>query len=284
MRSSGQRVEVRLSNLLVMINPYKDYDLTGRVAVLTGGGSGIGACSAELLAGAGAAVVLGDIDLAAAEAVAARIRDGGGRAVAQATNVAKKADVDALVDRAVAEFGRIDVMGNIAGIMNTDLVVDVTEDILDRLIAVNQKGVFFGCQAAMRYMAPQGSGSIINVASAAIDYPNSNVSVYAMTKAAVAMLTRELAVEAGPFGVRVNAIAPGSTPTNFNRQARSDTSGNLVPELVEAHNARNRELSPIGKVGEPIDQAHLVHYLASDASKFATGATFRANGGVGLVW
>jgi 3-oxoacyl-[acyl-carrier protein] reductase len=267
-----------------MIDPYKDYDLSGRVAVLTGGGSGIGACSAELLAAAGAAVVLGDVDVAAAEAVAASIRDAGGRAIAQATNVAVKAQVDALVDLAVAEYGRVDVMGNIAGIMNTDLVVDVTEEVLDRMIAVNQKGVYFGCQAAMRVMVPQGSGSIINVASAAIDYPNANVSVYAMTKAAVAMLTRELAIEAGPYGIRVNTIAPGSTPTNFNRQSRADATGNIDPTKLQAYMDRNIEMSPIGRIGEAIDQAHLVHYLASDASKFATGATFRANGGVGLVW
>jgi 3-oxoacyl-[acyl-carrier protein] reductase len=267
-----------------MIDPFKDYDLTGRVAVLTGGGSGIGACSAELLAGAGAAVVLGDVDLPAAEAVAAKIRDGGGKAVAQSTNVAVKAEVEALVDRAVQEYGRLDVMGNIAGIMNTDLVVDVTEEVLDRIIAVNQKGVFFGCQAALRVMIPQGSGSIINVASAAIDYPNSNVSVYAMTKAAVAMLTRELAIEAGPYGIRVNTIAPGSTPTNFNAQGRKDEAGNIDPSKLQVYLDRNTEMSPIGRVGEAIDQAHLVHYLASDASKFATGATFRANGGVGLVW
>lgn len=267
-----------------MIDPYKAFDLSGRVAVLTGGGSGIGACSAELLAGAGAAVVLGDVDIEAAEKVAAAIRADGGRAVAQQTNVAVKAEVDALVDRAVGEFGRCDVMGNIAGIMNTDLVVDVTEDVLDRLIAVNQKGVFFGCQAALRVMIPQGSGSIINVASAAIDFPNANVSVYAMTKAAVHMLTRELAIEAGPHGVRVNSIAPGSTPTNFNRQARVLPSGELDPDKFQAYVDYNTTLSPLGRMGEALDQAHLVHYLASDASKFATGACFRANGGVGIVW
>lgn len=267
-----------------MIDPYKDYDLSGRVAVLTGGGSGIGACSAELLAGAGAAVVLGDVDIAAAEKVAAKIRDEGGKAVAHSTNVAVKAQVEALIDRAVGEFGRVDVMANIAGVMNTDLVVDVTEEILDRLISVNQKGVFFGCQAAMRVMVPQGSGSIINVASAAIDFPNANVSVYAMTKAAVHMLTRELAIEAGPHGVRVNSIAPGSTPTNFNRQARALDTGELDPDKFNAYVEYNKQMSPLGRMGEAIDQAHLVHYLASEASKFATGACFRANGGVGIVW
>jgi 3-oxoacyl-[acyl-carrier protein] reductase len=227
---------------------------------------------------------VGEQDLAGAEAVAARIREAGGRAVAQRVDVSQKADVDALVDRAVAEYGRLDVMGNIAGIMNFDLAVDVTEAVLDRLIAVNQKGVFFGCQAALRVMIPQGSGSIVNVASAAIDVPNPNVSVYAMTKAAVAMLTMELALEAGPHGVRVNCLAPGTTPTNFGREARLDARGEIDPAKFANYVERSTNMSPIGRMGEALDQAHLVHYLASDASKFATGAIFRANGGVGIVW
>ena len=267
-----------------MIDPYAAYDMSGKVAVLTGGASGIGACSAELLVAAGAAVVLGDIDVDGAEALAARLRAEGGRAVAQRCNVAVKADLDALVDRAVSEFGRLDVMGNIAGIMNADLVVDVTEEILDRLIAVNLKGVFFGCQAALRVMIPQGSGSIINIASAAIDYPATNVSVYAMTKAAVAMLTQELALEAGPHGIRVNTIAPGQTPTNFGRELRSNDRGEIDPDKFAAYRERGEGMSPIGRIGEALDQGLLVHYLASDASKFSTGAIFRSNGGVGIVW
>jgi len=267
-----------------MINPFAAFDMTGKVCALTGGASGIGACSAEVLAGAGAAVVLGDVDVDGAEALASRIREAGGRAVAQRCDVTRRADLDALVDRAIADFGRLDAMGNIAGIMNADLVVDVTEDILDRVIAVNMKGVFFGCQAALRVMIPQGSGSIINISSAAIDYPATNVSVYAMTKAAVAMLTQELALEAGPHGVRVNTIAPGQTPTNFGRELRSNERGEIDPDKFAAYRHRGESLSPIGRMGEALDQAHLVHYLASDASKFATGAIFRANGGVGIVW
>jgi 3-oxoacyl-[acyl-carrier protein] reductase len=267
-----------------VIDPFAAYDMTGKVCVLTGGASGIGESAAEVLAAAGGTVVLGDLDEAGAEKVAARIREGGGAASAQRCDVRRKADLDALVDRAVADHGRLDVMANIAGIMNAKLVVDVTEEEMDLLIAVNQKGVFFGCQAALRVMIPQGSGSIINISSAAIDYPNTNVSLYAMTKAAVAMLTMELAVEAGPYGIRVNCLAPGQTFTNFGRELRSGPDGELDPEKVAAYRARGEGLSPIGKLGEAIDQAHLVHYLASDASKFATGAIFRANGGVGIVW
>ena len=95
---------------------------------------------------------------------------------------------------------------------------------------------------------------------------------------------RPVAIEAGPYGIRVNTIAPGSTPTNFNAQGRKDDSGNVDPSKLQVYLDRNSEMSPIGRVGEAIDQAHLIHFLASDASKFATGATFRANGGVGLVW
>jgi 3-oxoacyl-[acyl-carrier protein] reductase len=267
-----------------MIDAFNAFKMTDRVVVLTGGASGIGASSAHVLANAGAAVVLGDIDQAGAETVAAQIREEGGRAVAQRCDVASRADLDALVDRAVSEFGRLDAMGNIAGIMNADLVVDVTEETLDRLIAINMKGVFFGCQAALRVMIPQRSGSIINIASAAIDYPATNVSVYAMTKAAVAMLTQELALEAGPYGIRVNTIAPGQTPTNFGRELRAGADGAIDPDKFAEYRRRGESLSPIGKIGEALDQAHLVHYLASDASKFATGAIFRANGGVGIVW
>jgi 3-oxoacyl-[acyl-carrier protein] reductase len=267
-----------------MTDPFAAYDMTGTVSVLTGGASGIGEASAQILAAAGGAVVLGDIDEASAEKVAQRIRDDGGRAVAQRCNVANKADVEALVDRGISEFGRVDVMGNIAGVMNADLVIDITEAEFDRIVAINMKGVLWGCQAALRVMMPQKSGSIINISSAAIDYPNSNVSLYAMTKAAVAMLTMELAIEAGPHGIRVNCLAPGQTATNFGRHLRENETGEIDPEKYAGYVQRGTSLSPIGRLGEAIDQAHLVHYLASDASRFATGAIFRANGGVGIVW
>ena len=105
-----------------------------------------------------------------------------------------------------------------------------------------------------------------------------------MTKAAVAMLTMELAIEAGPHGVRVNCLAPGQTATNFGRYLRENDKGEIDPDKWAGYVERGTGLSPIGRLGEAIDQAHLVHYLASDASRFATGAIFRVNGGVGIVW
>ncbi len=268
-----------------LIDPFADYSMSGKVAVITGGASGLGACSAELLAGAGAAVVLGDVDEAGAEKHAAKIREAGGRAVAQSCDVRRRSEHEALVDLAVAEFGRLDVYANVAGTMgNTKLVVDVEEADLDLLYEINQKGTYFGCQAALRVMIPQGSGSIVNVSSASIDYPMSNVSAYAMTKAAVAMLTQELAMEVGQHGIRVNCIAPGQTPTNFNAAGRALPDGSPDPEKWAMYRERGASMSPIGRLGEAIDQGHLVLYLASEAAKFCTGAIFRANGGVGIVW
>src|SRR5207237_1209109 len=155
---------------------------------LTGAASGIGKATALTIAAAGAAVVCADIDEASAQATVAEIVAGGGKAIAQKTDVTRRADVDALVDRAVAEFGRIDVMGNVAGVPFNKLVHEVTDDEFERILAINLKSVWYGCQAALRVMMPQGSGNIINIASGAIDTPAPTLAVYGLTKAAVAML------------------------------------------------------------------------------------------------
>ena len=264
--------------------PHPDRDLTGRVAVVTGAGSGIGARSAEFLAAAGASVVVADIDAAAGTEVAQRIRDGGGEAEFVATDSSRQADVEACVARAVERYGQLDVMANVAGIPGDETALDLTEERLDRVFAVNVKGVLFGCQAAMRAMIPRGTGSIVNVSSAAIDFPIAGNVAYAMSKAAVAMLTMSLAMEAGPHGIRVNTIAPGVTLTNFTTRHMRRPDGTVDRSLLDERVEQMRAMSPLGVVGDPDDQAHLVLYLASDAAKYATGAIFRANGGVGIAW
>ncbi|MFZ0666905.1 MAG: glucose 1-dehydrogenase [Acidimicrobiales bacterium] len=266
------------------LDPYADYDLEGRVAVITGAASGIGASSAEVLAAAGCKVVLGDVDHTGLSELGERIVADGGEAVVASCDVSRRADVEALIGTAVERFGRLDVMANIAGVMNSELVGDVTEEHLDRIIGINMRGAFYGCAAAISVMTPQGSGSIINFASTAIYFPAPRTALYSMTKAAVAMLTMDLAVEVGPQNIRVNCLAPGPTPTRFGRERLLDDKGEVDPAKVEDYSKRNTALSPLGRLGEPIDQAHLVHYLASDASKFVTGAVLRANGGVGISW
>lgn len=255
------------------------FNLAGRTAAVTGAGSGIGRASAEVLAGAGANVVCGDLDEAAAEQTVQLISEAGGKAVAHRVNVAAKADVEGFVDRAVSEFGRLDVMANVAGIASDGALSDATEEELDRIISVNLKGVLFGCQAAIRVMKEQGSGSIINVGSTAMDTPAPAYGIYAITKAGVAMMTKTFAFEVGRYGIRVNTVAPGMTVSGFTARHIYDADGSVNPERYEAFVTRMKKLSPLGIVGEPVDQAYLVLYLASDASRFSTGNTWRANGG-----
>jgi 3-oxoacyl-[acyl-carrier protein] reductase len=267
-----------------MTNAVAGYDLTGRVAVLTGAGSGIGKATALTLAAVGATIVGGDIDEAAVQATAEEITAAGGTARAVSTDVTQRAQVDALVDGAQAEFGRVDIMGNIAGIPHNKMVMDVSDDEFERILSINLKSCFYGCQAAMRVMAPRESGNIINISSGAIDTPAPTLACYGMTKAAVAMLTKTLACEAGPLGIRVNALAPGVIHTNFSRHNFVDEDGNVVPEKVEGYKKRFGAMAPLRRVGEAQDVANGILYLVSDNASFVTGQILRPNGGVAMPW
>ena len=145
------------------------FDLTGQVAVLTGAGSGIGKATALTLAAAGATVVGGDIAEDAVRGTADEITAAGGTARALRTDVTSRADVDALIDGAKSEFGRVDIVGNIAGVPHNKMVADCTDEEFERILAINLKSVFYGCQAAIRVMGDQGSGNIVNISSGAID-------------------------------------------------------------------------------------------------------------------
>jgi 3-oxoacyl-[acyl-carrier protein] reductase len=257
------------------------FDLDGRVAVITGAGSGIGRASARLLAAAGATVVCADINRAAAEKTAA---DLGQRAMGVAVDVSQRGEVDGLVANAVAEFGRLDVMGNIAGIVERTPALDTDDEEFDRVLGVNLKGVLYGCQAAARVMIEHGGGSIINMASGAIDAPVGNLTSYAVSKAGVAQLSRNLAVEWGPRGVRVNAVAPGFIITGMTGRNFTSADGTVDEERKAATLGPMAKASPLGLVGEPEDVAMAVLYLACDASRFVTGQILRPNGGVGMPW
>jgi NAD(P)-dependent dehydrogenase (short-subunit alcohol dehydrogenase family) len=258
------------------------FRLDGQVAAVTGGASGIGDATAQVLASAGAAVVIGDIDEEGAQRTAKQIEADGGRAVALRADTSRRADVDALVDRAVSQYGQLDVMCNVAGIGYAKPVSDITDDDFDRLVNINLKGVLLGCQAALRVMTPRHSGCIVNVSSTAIDCPYPNQALYGMTKAGVAYLTQVLGVEAAANGIRVNAIAPGSTPTNFGRFRYAD---GKVDAEAEAQMMTNMEaLTPLGFLGEAMDQALLILYLASPAARWATGNIWRVNGGQARPW
>jgi 3-oxoacyl-[acyl-carrier protein] reductase len=260
------------------------FDLTGRIAVVTGAGSGIGRGSAVRLAEVGATVVCTDIAADDAEATAASIRDAGGDATAVPADVTSQAEVDDLVVGVVRDHGRLDVMANIAGIIITNRLLDVSEEELDKVLAVNMKGVFFGCQAAARQMVEQGSGSIVNMASAAIDAPAPNLVSYGMAKAAITQLTRILATDIGPKGVRVNAVAPGFVMTEMTTRHFTDAEGNVDPTLKDEVATRMSKGVALRRVGQPDDIAWAVVYLASDASSFMTGQIVRPNGGAVMPW
>jgi 3-oxoacyl-[acyl-carrier protein] reductase len=260
------------------------FDLTGKVALVTGAGRGLGRAISARLAEAGATVVCADIDTATATDTAAAIRADGHRAAPVHLDVTRRADVETLVDQIVADQGHLDVMVNNAAIIVDGLVLDTAEEDLDRVLAVNFKGVFFGCQAAGRVMVHQGSGSIINLASGAIDIPTPNLVCYSTAKVAVAQLSRTLAVELAPSGVRVNAIAPGwiDTPMNERHARRAD--GSLDEDAHAAHRERMTQISPMRMAGEPDDIAFAALYLAAPAAKFVTGIVMRPNGGSTMPW
>ena len=255
------------------------FGLQGRVSVVTGAASGIGRAVAEVLAGAGARVVVGDLDAAGAEACAEAICEAGGTAVAQGVDVAQRTEVNALVERATSEWGGLDILCNVAGIPSDGPLADLSEEEFDRVVGVNLKGTIFGCQAAIAPMAARGGGSIINVASGAIDIAVPNYGLYALTKAAVTQFSQTLATEVGVNQIRVNVIAPGVTITNFTKRHLINEDGSVDPARYEGFVSAMKERSPLGVVGEAIDQAWLVLFLASDASRTCTGQIWRANAG-----
>jgi 3-oxoacyl-[acyl-carrier protein] reductase len=267
-----------------MTNPLDAYRMDERVVVVTGAASGIGAATCEVLAAAGAVLVCGDLNDDGMKATLESVEAAGSRGIAVATDVTARADVEELVNAAIDEFGRIDGMCNIAGAMFPGLIEDLDDDTIDRGIALNLKGVLYGTQYAIRAMKSRGGGAIVNVSSTGIDAPHAGIGMYALTKAAVAMLTMTAAVEAGEHNIRVNSIAPGMTVTPFTTWRLYKPDGTLDQQAYDEFLEFSRAQSPLGIVGEPVDQALLIHYLLCDASKYATGNIFRVNGGQSMPW
>ncbi|WP_282700202.1 SDR family NAD(P)-dependent oxidoreductase [Streptomyces sp. CC219B] len=248
------------------------YDLSGRTAFVTGAASGIGRASAVLLAEAGATVHCADRDAQGLHETATLIKDRGGTARTHPLDVTDRVQLQ----QAVESCGTLHVMAAVAGIMHSSPVLETRDEDLDRVLSVNFKGVLYACQAAARLMlARRVRGSIVTMASGAVDTGGPGLLCYGAAKAAVVQLTKTLAAEVGRHGIRVNAVAPG-----WIRTPMTDRHGEAQAR-TEALMAR---MSPLGRVGEPEDVAHAVLHLASDASAFTTGQILRPNGGVAMPW
>ncbi|MEW2635914.1 SDR family NAD(P)-dependent oxidoreductase [Streptomyces sp. NPDC048389] len=248
------------------------YDLSGRTAFVTGAAGGIGRACAALLAEAGAVVHCADVNASGLHGTRALIETAGGKAVIHTLDVTDRAALAA----AVLTADRLDVMAAVAGTMHTSRVLETRDEDLDRIMTVNFKGVLYACQEAARAMIEAGGGSIVTMASGAVDAANAGLLCYSASKAAVVQLTRTLATELGPHGIRVNAVAPGWVRTPMTDRHDAGLQQRAEAAVVRA--------SPLRRVGEPGDIAHTVLHLASDASAFTTGQIFRPNGGVVMPW
>ncbi|MDM0077700.1 SDR family NAD(P)-dependent oxidoreductase [Variovorax sp. J2P1-59] len=244
------------------------FSLSGRTAFVTGAGQGLGAAIARGLAGAGARVALTDIDVAAADAVAAELRAAGHECIAMLLDVRDEVTFAQRFESAVQRFGAVDVMVNNAALTPSTSLWDIPVAEWDQVMAVNLRGAFFGCRVAGRHMRDRGAGRIVNLSSIAGQQASAATGVhYAASKAGILALTRSFAQELAPHGVTVNAIAPAAIR------------GPVLDAMDEARQRTVQAGIPLGRFGEAEEVAAAVVYLASAAGAFTTGATLDLNGG-----
>jgi NAD(P)-dependent dehydrogenase (short-subunit alcohol dehydrogenase family) len=247
--------------------------LQGKRALITGAASGIGRAAALLFAREGAAVAVADLDEAAGQAVAGQIRSEGGRAVSIRCDVTRAADCRRAVEQTVAELGGLDVLFNNAGIIRRATVVDADEAGWDQVMAVNVKSVFLMSKYAVPVMVAAGGGAIVNTASGWGLVGGHKAAAYCASKGAVVLLTKAMALDHGPQGIRVNCICPGDTDTAMLRQEAAQLGEPLDRFLADSAQR------PLGRLGRPEEIAQAALYLASDAASFVTGTALVVDGG-----
>jgi NAD(P)-dependent dehydrogenase (short-subunit alcohol dehydrogenase family) len=251
----------------------KRFTLRGKKAIVTGGAGGIGYATALLLAEAGAAVTIVDLDETGGEALVRQIVQAGGRAMFVRGDVSRAEDCDNAVQETVQAWGGVDILFNNAGIIRRATVTELSEEDWDRVMAVNVKSMFLMCKYTIPLMEKAGGGAIINNASGWGLTGGARAVAYCASKGAVVNLTRALAVDHGAKNIRVNCIAPGDTDTSMLR--------NEAKQLGEPEAAflKDSAIRPLGRIAQPEEIASAVLYLASEAASFVTGAILPVDGG-----
>ena len=250
--------------------------LKGKVSIITGGGSGMGRVAAQMFAGEGAKVVIAEYGEAAGQETVELVRATGGEATFVRADVSQESDARAMVDHALATYGRLDCLYNNAGVMPEadHSVIDTDVDTWDSVMAVNVRGVFLGCKYAIPAMLQGGGGSIINIASfVALLGCSVPQDAYTASKGAVLSLTRSLAVQFASKGIRTNAICPGPVETPL-----------LMEWLLKDEAAKQLRLArnPTGRFGKPQEIVSMAIYLASDESRWTNGASLVIDGGISV--
>jgi len=242
-------------------------DFTGKVAIVTGAGDGIGRATARAFAGAGATVIL--IDVKGAAEVAYDIANKGGGAEAVGLDVRDAAGWKRVVDDVLARFGAIDILVNNAGVVIPgDTAADINEETWDTIMDVNAKGVWLGMRAVLPTMIANRRGKICNVASTAAHIGLKNAAAYCASKGAVLALTRQAGVEYAPLNIQINSVSPGTTMTGIQKQVTDEQRAAFLP------------LTPIGRFAQPEEVAATIVFLCSEGSSFITGADLSVDGGM----
>jgi len=247
--------------------------LKGKVAIVTGGARGIGEAYSLGLAQEGASVTVADVDAKAGERVVAEITKAGGKALFVRADVSRKADAERMVAETVKQFGGLDILVNNAAILFTAPVLETTEEMWDKLLAVNVKGSFFCAAAAAREMIKRKSGKIINISSIAAIGGQAGLCGYSSTKGAVLTMTRVFALELAPHNIQVNAILPGTTDTGMAKAAMADP--NWTKQITAG--------IPMKRLGRTRDLLGAVLYFATEDSDYCTGQTLIVDGGYSMV-
>jgi NAD(P)-dependent dehydrogenase (short-subunit alcohol dehydrogenase family) len=243
--------------------------LAGQVAIVTGGGRGIGEVIAKRLALEGASIAILELDPRRGERVASELAASGTRSLARQCDVTKRGEVCQAVDAVSESLGDVTILVNNAGIGMRAPFLDLTDDAWNAVLGVNLTGAFIVAQEVCRRMAKNGRGSVVNLASAAAHMAHSEQAAYSVSKAGLEALTRVMAFELAPIGIRVNAVAPGTIATEF-----------LAAMLTEEAKAERVRRIPVGRLGQPEEVAGVVAFLVSDDARYVTGCSIPIDGGL----